>query len=264
MKKTYFFVLTTIFLIIAVFYLKNNSSNSMPSLKIGVTSGPHAMIVDHIQKQAKNQGLDIKIVEFDDFILPNASLAHGDIQVNSYQHKPFLDEQIANRKYKLQSIAKSVLMPMGIYSHKIQSINEIKNKAKIGIPNDPTNSGRALLLLQKAGIITVKNKEIPTILDITSNPKELEIIELDAPLLPRSLDDLDAAAINTDWVFLAKIDPEMAIYIEATDSPYTNIIVVRQGDENLPEIKKFVELYQSEDTKKFIESTFKGAILTSW
>lgn len=264
MKKAYFFVLAAILIFIAVFYLKDNSSNSMPFLKIGVTSGPHAMIAEHIQKQAKSLGLNIKIVEFDDFILPNASLANGDIQANSYQHKPFLDEQIASRKYKLQSVAKSVLMPMGIYSHKIKSLSEIKHKAKIGIPNDPTNSGRALLLLQKAGLITVKNKENPTLLDIINNPKELEIMELDAPLLPRSLDDLDAAAINTDWVFLAKIDPKTAIFKETTDSPYTNIIVVRQGEESLPEVKKFIELYQSEDTKKFIESTFKGAILTSW
>ncbi|MBY0461582.1 MAG: metal ABC transporter substrate-binding protein [Alphaproteobacteria bacterium] len=235
----------------------------MPSLKIGVTSGPHAMIIEHVRKKAKENGLNINIVEFDDFILPNAALAEGDIQINCYQHKPFLDEQIASRKYKIQSIAKSVLMPMGIYSNKIKSLEQINNKTKIGIPNDPTNSSRALLLLKKAGLIELKNKEHPTLLDIT-NSKGLEIIELDAPLLPRSLDDLDAAVINTDWVFLAKIDVKSAIYKETADSPYTNLIVVKQGDENLPEIKKFVDLYQSEDTKMFVESTFKGAILIGW
>ena len=236
----------------------------MPTIKIGVTSGPHAMIVEHVRAKAKEQGLGINIVEFDDFILPNAALAEGDIQINCYQHKPFLDEQIVSRKYKIQSIAKTVLMPMGIYSNKIKSLDQIQESAKVGIPNDPTNSGRALLLLQKAGLITLKNKEYPTLLDITSNPKALEIIELDAPLLPRSLDDLDIAAINTDWVFLAKMDAKTAIYKETTDSPYTNLIVVRQGDESLPEIKKFVELYQSEDTKKFVNSVFNGAILIGW
>lgn len=264
MKKNYIFILVAALTVFSIFYLKDNSSVSIPSLKIGVTSGPHAMIIEHVRERAKEQGLNINIIEFDDFILPNAALAQGDIQINCYQHKPFLDEQIASRKDKIQSIAKSVLMPMGIYSNKIKSIGQIKEKAKIGIPNDPTNSGRALLLLQKAGLIVLKNEEYPTLLDITSNPKGLEIIELDAPLLPRSLDDLDAAAINTDWVFLAKIDTNSGIYKETADSPYTNLIVARQGDENLPEIKKFIELYQSEDTKKFVESTFKGSILTSW
>ena len=236
----------------------------MPSLKIGVTSGPHAMIIEHVREKAKEQGLNINVVEFDDFILPNAALAAGDIQINCYQHKPFLDEQIASRKYKIQSIAKSVLMPMGIYSNKIKSLDQIKEKSRVGIPNDPTNSSRALLLLQKAGLIALKNIGHPTLLDITSNPKELNIIELDAPFLPRSLDDLDLAAINTDWVFLAKMDTNSAIYKETTDSPYTNLFVVKNGDESLPEIKKFIELYQSEETKKFVNSTFKGAILTSW
>ncbi|MBY0281860.1 MAG: metal ABC transporter substrate-binding protein [Alphaproteobacteria bacterium] len=264
MKKNYIFILIAVVAVFSAVYFKSKPSSSIPSLKVGVTSGPHAMIIEHVREKAKENGLSINIVEFDDFILPNAALEQGDIQINCYQHKPFLDEQIASRKYKIQSIAKSVLMPMGVYSNKIKSLDQIHDKAKIGIPNDPTNSGRALLLLAKSGLIELKNKEHPTLLDITKNTKELKIIELDAPLLPRSLDDLDAAVINTDWVFLAKIDVKSAIYKETADSPYTNLIVIKQGDENLPEIKKFVELYQSEDTKKFIESMFKGAILTGW
>jgi D-methionine transport system substrate-binding protein len=264
MRKNHIFIMLAILAALIAFYIKNNSQVSTHTLKVGVTSGPHAIILEHVRKKAQEQGLNVNIIEFDDFIMPNAALAQGDIQINCYQHLPFLEEQIKNRQYKIQSIAKSVLMPMGIYSEKIRSIDQIQQKAKIGIPNDPTNSGRAILLLQKAGLIVLKNTHNPTLLDIVSNPKELEIIELDAPLLPRSLKDLDAAAINTDWVFLAKIDAKSAIYRETPESPYTNLIVVRQGDEMSLEIKKFIELYQSEDTKRFINSTFKGAVLTSW
>ena len=265
MKKTSFFILAVLIVIVSLLYFRGGVSDSMPSLKVGVTSGPHALILEHVKERAKKQGLDVKIIEFDDFILPNAALNQGDIQVNSYQHQPFLDEQVKNRRYTIHSIGKSVLMPMGIYSHKIKSLDEIQHAAKIGVPNDPTNGGRALLLLQKAGLITIKaDVQQPTLLDIIGNPKDLKIVELDAPQLPRSLEDLDAAVINTDWVFLAKMNVKSAIYIEAPDSPYVNIIAVKMGDENLPEIKRFMDLYHSEDTKKFIEEIFKGAVLPGW
>ncbi len=263
--KKYFLAILIIFLgILATVYLREVPSCTGLTLKVGVTSGPHAMILEHVKAKALKAGLCIHIIQFDDFILPNVALSEGDINVNCYQHKPFLDEQVITRKYKIHSIAKTVLMPLGIYSHKIKSLNELNDGSKIGIPNDPTNGGRALLFLQKAGLLTLKDSPNPCLLDINENPRKLQIIELDAPLLPRSLDDLDFAVVNTDWVLLAKLDPSSALLTESTDSPYANLIVIRDGDENMPEIKQFVALYQSEDTKKFIQETFKGAIIPEW
>ncbi len=265
MKKSSLKILVILLGILGIFYIRGlYTTPTTASLRVGVTSGPHAMILEHIKEKAVKQGLHINIIQFDDFILPNAALSQGDIDVNSYQHKPFLDEQIESRKYKIHSIAKTVLMPLGIYSHRIKNIDDLKDSSQVGIPNDPTNGGRALLLLQKAGLITLTNSHNPSLLDIKENPKNLEIIELDSPRLPRSLEDLDIAVINTDWVLLAKMDPSSAILKESTDSPYTNVIVVRDGDENLPEIKQFVTLYQSDDTGKFIKDTFKGTVIPGW
>jgi len=264
MKKSSLIILVILLSILGVLYLRGTSTSHTPHLKVGVTSGPHAIILEHIKEKASKQDFCIDIIQFDDFILPNAALSQGDITVNSYQHKPFLDEQIENRKYKIHSVAKTVLMPLGIYSHKIKNIDELKNGSKIGIPNDPTNGGRALLLLQKAGLISLTNSHNPSLLNIKENPKNFQIIELDAPLLPRSLEDLDIAVINTDWVLLAKMDPSSAILKETVDSPYTNIIAVRDGDENTPEIKQFIALYQSDDTKQFINDIFKGAVIPGW
>jgi D-methionine transport system substrate-binding protein len=264
MKKSYLIILAILLGVLGALYLRENPPPSNMNLRVGVTSGPHAIILEHVKEKAKKQGLGLDIVQFDDFILPNAALSQGDINVNCYQHKPFLIEQVKSRGYKIHSIANTVLMPMGIYSNKIKSINELKDGSKIGIPNDPTNGGRALLLLQRAGLLNLTDNQNPSLLDIKENPKKLQIIELDAPRLPRSLEDLDIAVVNTDFIVLAKMDPSTAILKETTDSPYTNVLVVRDGDEDKPEIKQFVALYQTEDTKKFIEDTFKGAVISGW
>ncbi|MCX7338527.1 MAG: MetQ/NlpA family ABC transporter substrate-binding protein [Alphaproteobacteria bacterium] len=233
-------------------------------LRIGVVAGPHATIMDHVSKMAKKDGLTIDVVEFNDFLLPNAALDQGEIDVNCYQHKPFLDEQIKSRGYKIQSLAQSVLMPMGIYSNKIKDLGTLSVGSKIGIPNDPTNGGRALLLLQKAGVITLKASTNPSVLDIDHNPKSIKIVELEAPHLPRSLDDLDAAVINTDWIVVANINPKSTLFNEDRNSPYMNIIAVRKGDEKNPTIQKFVALYQSPETKDFIDKEFKGVVIPGW
>lgn len=233
-------------------------------LKIGVTAGPHALILEEIKKMAKEAHLEIQIVEFNDFILPNAALDAGEIDINSYQHAPFLEEQITSRGYKLTPIAKTIILPMGMYSLKHQDLSSLKEGATISIPNDPTNGGRALLLLQKAHLIDLKPSQNPSLLDISANPRNLKIIELEAPQIPRTLWDVDYGITNTDWILLAKMDPKSALLKEETDSPYVNIMVVRTQDKNRKEIKKFLELYHSSFIKKFIEETFKGAILPAW
>lgn len=234
------------------------------SLTIGVTAGPHAIIMEEVKKEYLKKGYSLKIVEFSDFILPNAALDQGDIDLNSSQHQPFLDEQVKSRHYKIASIAKTILLPLGMYSSKHKASDPIPDRAKISIPNDPTNEGRALRLLEKQGLLTLKKISNPSILDIQQNPKKLKIISVEAPQLPRTLVDVDYSIINTDWVLLAGLDPNQALYTESTDSPYANIIAAKIGTESRADIQAFVQAYQSEVIRKWILKHFKGAILPAW
>lgn len=234
------------------------------ALKVGVTAGPHADIVNKISDIAKKEGLQIDVIEFNNFILPNEALNSGDLDLNSFQHEQYLNEQIESRGYKLKAVAKTVVMPLGVYSTKLKSLNDLPKGAKIIIPNDPTNGGRALKLLAKNGVIDVKDVSNPSILDITSNPKNLSFIEIEAALVPRSLSDVDAAITNTDWILQSGRDPKSALVHEDKDSPYVNIIAVRAGDETKADILKFVKLYHSQETRNFIDSTYKGAVISAW
>lgn len=233
------------------------------SLKVGVTAGPHGIIMEKVKERANAVGIDIQVIEFNDFNLPNAALDAGEIDINSYQHEPFLNEQVKNRGYNIRSAGKTVLMPMGIYSQKVKRLKDIKDNATIAIPNDPTNEGRALKLLEKEGFIKLSTHDNPSLLDIVDNPRNFKIIELEAPHLPRSLEDVDLAVINTDWVILSKLDPKSALALEDLSSPYTNVFAVRM-DEHRSEVTQFIKIYQSEEIKTFINEKFKGAILPAW
>jgi len=200
-------------------------------------------------------------------VQPNAALAAGDLDANSYQHQPYLDSTIKDRGYKLTSIAQTVTFPIGIYSKKVKSLSELQSGARIAIPNDPTNGGRVLLLLQERGLIKVKAEAglKATPLDITDNPKKLKIVELDAAQLPRALDEVDAAAVNTNYAIPAGLQPSRdAIALEAAKSPYANIIVVRTQDKDNPAFKKLIKAYQSDEVKQFIATQFKGSVITAW
>ncbi|HUX78762.1 MAG TPA: MetQ/NlpA family ABC transporter substrate-binding protein [Alphaproteobacteria bacterium] len=247
---------------LAFFVLSITSSIASP-LKVGVTAGPHAIIMEKVKELAEADGIDIKIIEFNDFILPNVALNDKELDINSYQHQPFLDEQIKTRGYKIKSAGKTVLMPLGIYSKTLKTLADLKENSKIAIPSDPTNGGRALKLLEKEGLITLNPSTNPSILDIKDNPKKITILEIDAPQLPRTLDDVDAAVINTDWVLLGGLDPKTALAMEDKNSPYANVFAIRE-DEHRPEIEKLIRIYQSEPVKAFILEKFKGAILPAW
>lgn len=234
------------------------------ALKVGVTAGPHADIARKVKELAQKQSLEVEIIEFNDFILPNEALASKDLDINSYQHEPFLNEQIQSRGYKLKAIAKTVVMPLGVYSERLTSLKDLPNGAKIIIPNDPTNGGRALKLLAKKGIIEVRNVVSPSVLDIASNPKNISFIEIEAPLVPRSLADADAGIANTDWILQAGRDPRSAIASEDKDSPYANVLVVRESDDARDDIQKFVNLYHSPEIRTFIETQYKGAVIPAW
>jgi D-methionine transport system substrate-binding protein len=237
------------------------------SIKVGVTGGPHEQVMEVVKQVAAKNGLTIKIIEFSDYVQPNAALASGDLDANSYQHEPYLDAQVKDRGYKLVKLADTVTFPMGIYSKKVKTLAELKPGARIAVPNDPTNGGRALLLLQKQGLIKLRPdaglKATP--LDVVDNPRKLKIVELDAAQIPRSLDDVDAAAINTNFAMEAGLKPKQdAIAIEDPKGPYVNIIAIRAADRNKPWAAKLVAAYHSPEVKQYIEQKFGGAVISSW
>jgi D-methionine transport system substrate-binding protein len=247
--------------------LVNTAAHAADKIKVGVTGGPHAQILDVVKKVAAKQGLDIQIVEFSDYVQPNAALAAGDLDANSYQHQPYLDAQVKDRGYRIVKVADTVTFPMGIYSKKVKTLKDLTNGAKIAVPNDPTNGGRALLLLQKLGFVTLRTdaglKATP--IDITENPKKLKIVELDAAQIPRSLNDVDAAAINTNFAMEAGLRPKQdAIAIEDTHGPYVNILAVREADRGKPWVAKLIAAYHSPEVKQYVDGKYGGAVVASW
>lgn len=237
------------------------------SIKVGVTPGPHAEIMEVVKKKAAEDGLTVEIVEFSDYIQPNAALNSGEIDVNSYQHQPFLDAQVKDRGYRLETIAKTVVFPMGAYSKKIKSPDELPDGATVAIPNDPSNGGRALIILEKAGLIKLKGGAglSATATDIAENPKGLNVKELEAAQLPLSLSDADLAVINTNYAVPAGLSPTRdAIFIEDKDSPYANILVARSEDKDRSAYKKLVKAYHSDEVKAFVIEHFQGAGICAW
>ncbi|MDX2483378.1 MAG: MetQ/NlpA family ABC transporter substrate-binding protein [Pseudodonghicola sp.] len=236
-------------------------------IKVGVSPGEHAEIMEEVAKVAAPMGLDIDVVEFSDYVIPNTALADGDIQANSFQHVPYLDNQMKDRGFDLVVVGNTITTPMGIYSDKIEDMASLEDGAKVAIPNDPTNGGRALLLLQDLGLVTLAEGTglVPSPLDIEDNPKGLKFLELDAAQLPRTLADADIAIINTNYAIASGLNPKTdSIAMEKADSPYVNVIVVRKGDEDLPWVKTLVEAYHSDAVKAFIEQAYNGAVITSW
>ena len=238
-----------------------------PVIKVGVTAGPHAQIMEVVKAQAAKAGLDVQVVEFGDYVQPNAALASGDLQANSYQHQPYLDQQVADRGYKIVSVAKTVAFPMGVYSKKHASLKDLPEGARIGIPNDPSNGGRTLLLLEGQGLIRLKPgaglRASP--LDVVENPKKFKFVELDAAQLARSLADLDAASVPTNYALPAGLDPKkQALALEKADTPYTGVLAVREQDKNQPWVQALIKSYQSAPVRDFINEHFKGALLPAF
>jgi D-methionine transport system substrate-binding protein len=237
------------------------------SIKVGVTAGPHAEVMEVVKKVAAKDGLTIQIVEFNDYMQPNIALNQGDIDANSYQHQPWLDNQIKDRKYEITAIAPTIIFPMGIYSKKIKSLDELKSGAIIAVPNDPTNGARGLAILEKNGLIKIKPEAglKATAKDIAENPRNLKIKELDAAQIPRSLDDVDAAAINTNYAMVAGLVPKKdSIAIEDPKSPYANLIAVRTKDKNDPVFQKLIKAYHSDEVRAFVDQHFKGSVVITW
>ena len=236
-------------------------------IKLGVDGGPHEEIGELVQKLAAEKGLEVELVRFADFILPNAALADGDIDVNSFQHLPYLEAMMKDRGYKMVSIGSTVLMPMGAYSKTLKSVDELKDGMTVAIPNDPSNGGRALLLLQDRGLLKVNPdaKLLPTVLDVTENPHGLKFVELEASQMVRAIQDSDLSVITTNYAVESGLIPAKdALFIESSKSPYVNVIVVREGEEARPEFKILVECYNSAAVKAFVDEKYKGAIVCAW
>ena len=237
------------------------------TIKVGASPTPHAEILTEAKERLAKDGVTLEIVEFTDYVQPNLALNEKSLDANYFQHVPYMEKFASEHNLELASVGTVHVEPMALYSRTAKQIDSIADGSKIAIPNDATNGGRALILLHKTGLITLKDPAniLATKEDVTDNPHNFEFVELEAAQLPRSLDDVGAAVINTNYAIDAGLVPTKdALAIESKDSPYANIITVRSGDESRPEIQKLLKALQSAETKKFIEDKYQGAILPAF
>lgn len=257
MKKTVAMALLAISFISAAF---------AEVIKVGATPIPHAEILEFIKPELKKEGYELEIKVFNDYVVPNLAVEDGDLDANYFQHIPYLNEFNANKGTHLVKTAGVHLEPMGIYSKKIKSLKDLKDGATVSIPNDPTNESRALDVLVNAKLIEVDNSvKLRTPLDITKNSKNLKFKELEAATLPRTLDDVDIAVINTNFAMNANLNPTKdALALESKDSPYVNIVVVKEGNQNSKKIKALDAALNTKAVKDFIADKYKGAIIPAF
>ncbi|CAP40767.1 MetQ/NlpA family ABC transporter substrate-binding protein [Bordetella petrii] len=236
-------------------------------LVVGATQVPHAEILEVVKPVLAKEGVELDIKVFSDYVQPNLQLADKELDANFFQHKPYLDTFNKDRGTHLVSVGLVHVEPFGGYSRKIKSLAELPSGATVAIPNDPSNSGRALLLLQKQGLLKLKDPSniVATPLDIAENPKKLKFRELEAAMLPRALDDVELALINTNYALEAGLVPTKdALFIEGADSPYANLVAARPDNQNSPAIKKLVDALHSSAVKQFILDKYKGAVVPAF
>lgn len=249
-----------------VFSILSCSKPSPNTLIIGTIAGPETELIETAKQVAEDKyGLTIKIVEFNDYNLPNEALKDGSLDANVYQHLPYLKAAIRAHGYNIKAIGRTFVYPMGLYSKKYSKLNALPAKAIIAIPNDPSNETRALILLQKAGLITLKQSNMGVLQDIASNPKHLVFKEMDAAQLPRVLPDVDAAVINTTFAFPAGLSvTKDALYSEGKDSPYANVIVIRKDTQKKQQLQLFVKALNSDEVKAKAKALFGDSAIPAW
>ncbi len=243
------------------------SAQAAETLTVAATAVPHAEILEFVKPSLAKDGVDLKVKVFTDYIQPNVQVAEKRLDANFFQHQPYLDEFNKGKGTNLVSVAGVHLEPLGAYSSKYKKLDEIPSGANVVIPNDATNGGRALLLLEKAGLIKLKDTKniLSTPKDIAENPKGLKIRELEAATLPRVLTQVDLALINTNYALEAKLDPAKdALIIEGSDSPYVNILVARPDNKDSDAMKKLVGALHSPAVKQFILDKYKGAVVPAF
>ncbi|MER8545723.1 MULTISPECIES: MetQ/NlpA family lipoprotein [unclassified Mesorhizobium] len=237
------------------------------AVKVGIMSGEDEDVWRVVTAQAADRGLTIETVVFNDYTQPNEALERGEIDANAFQHKPYLDNQIKTQGYHIVPVGYTGVWPIGLYSKKYAKIADLPEGAVIGVPNDPSNEGRALRVLQSEHLIKLREGTgiLATTTDIAENPKHLVIKELDAGIVGRSVEDLDAAVVNTDWALKSGLTPENRIAQEAVaDNPYRNFIAVKAGNENQPWVKTLVASYQNEKVKAEFDRVYKGTGISAY
>ena len=244
-------------------------AQAQTTLKVGATSVPHAELLNQVKPKLKAEGIDLQVIEMNDYVQPNLAVNDKQLDANFMQHKPYLDNFNKDRKTSLQVVpgGNIHIEPFGVYSRKLKSLKDVKAGATVAIPNDPTNGGRALLLLQAAGLIQLKDAKnlSSTPLDVSANPKKLRFKELEAAQLPRALDDVDLALINTNYALQAGLNPlKDALLLEDKDSPYVNIVVSRTDNASSPALAKLTAALRTPEVKQFILDKYKGAVVPAF
>ena len=248
------------------FFLCSCKPAEQNDLVIGTIAGPETDVLMVAKKiAAEKYGLRIKIIEFTDYNLPNEALADGSLDANVYQHLPYLDAAVLAHHYPFKAIGKTFIYPMGIYSHKWTTLNALPSHALIAIPNDPSNERRALILLEKAGLITLTPQQTGTLSDVISNPKHITFKELDAAQLPRVLNDVDLALINTTYALPAGLNPlKDALYREGKDSEYANLVVINEHTQKIKQLNDFLKALQTKEVQDAAKELFGDAAIPAW
>ncbi len=259
--KIFLTLISALFLLAAC-----QKSEHKNSIKVAATAIPHAEILEQIKPDLKQQGYNLDILVVEDYNTPNRALADKEIDANFFQHIPFLEVQKKEFKYPFEVLASVLYEPMGLYSKKIKSLKELKDGAVVAVPIDPTNQARALLLLQAQGLITLDRQDVnATLLNISSNPHLLKFQEIDSPLLVRTLDDVDLAAITTNFALQAGLSPKRdALAIEDSHSRFVNVVVIRNGDEEREELQALKKAINSDKVRNFIMNKYQGAVLPAF
>lgn len=239
-------------------------SAAADTLQVAATPVPHAEILEFVKPKLAEQGVTLEVKVFTDYVQPNIQVSEGRLDANFFQHQPYLDEFNASKGTQLVSVAGIHIEPFGAYSNKVRALDDLKQGGQVAIPNDATNGGRALLLLQAAGVLTLKEEAgiTATPRDIADNPKKLRVRELEAATLPRVLNQVDLALINTNYALEAGLNPHKdALAIEGADSPYVNILVTRDDNQQADAVQKLVEALKGDDVRDFINEKYQGAVV---
>lgn len=237
------------------------------TFKVAVTPVPHTAFLELIKEDLKKEGIDLEIVEFNDYVVPNIALAEKEVDANYFQHVPYLKKFSEERKLKLTSLGTVHIAPLALYSNKYKSVNDLPKGATVAIPNDPSNLGRSLILLHLNGVIKLKNPNdwFATEFDVAENPKKLKFKLVEAPQLPRVLKDVDSAIIPGNFAIQNGLNPvKNGLVREDEKSPYANVVAVRTGDENREDVKKFFKILRSEKLKKFINEKYDGGVIATY
>lgn len=243
----------------------NNASTVSQTITVGATPVPHAEILEFVKADLANEGFELVVKEFNDYVQPNLATDSGELDANFFQHIPYLEEFNKNKGTALVSVAGIHLEPMGVYSRKHSGFTIVSDGVSIAVPNDPTNESRALDIIAKTGVVTFKESALKTPLDIVSNPKNIVFKELEAAQMPRALDDTDFAVINSNFAMAAGLKPtEDSLVMEDKESPYVNVLVVKAGNEESAKTKALIKALQSEKVKAFIDEKYQGAVVPAF